>query len=155
MKHVLLLLFLIPCGLFAQDRWSDGLYSTPNIRTVNNASATNKNDGARTIATYPPDLKISRTSNTFEFPNQASLSVSPNPAISNTRAVFASQQNGLQYQLYMVSIDGKPLLRKSGTTVTGTNIINLDMSSYPMGTYYLQLTVGERRELIPFVKAVR
>ena len=149
------LFFLIPCSLFAQDRWSDGLYSTPDIRIVKRPLAVDKSTGPILIATYSPKVKISRTDEMSEFPRQVAFNVYPNPVISDTRAIFTSQENGLQYQVYMVSVDGKPLLRKTGTTVNGTNTINLNMSSYPTGTYNLQLIIGNRREIIRVIKAVR
>jgi hypothetical protein len=154
-QKLLALFLLIPCSLFAQDRWSDGLYSTPDIRTVKSSSADDKTTGIPIITAYSPNLKISRTNEMFEFPRQVAFNVYPNPVVSDTRAVFTSQENGLQYQLYMVSADGKPLLRKTGTTVNGTNTINLNMSSYPTGAYNLQLIIGNRREIIRVIKAVR
>lgn len=149
---------LIPCSVFAQDKWADGIYSTPDIRVVRNASVDNidnKSNAPQVIAAYSPKVKIFSTKEMFEFPRQVAFNVYPNPVVSDTRAVFTSKENGLQYQLYMVSVDGKPLLRKTGTTVNGTNIINLNMNTYPTGAYNLQLIIGNRREIIRVIKAVR
>lgn len=149
------LLALLPAALFAQDRWNDGIYSTPYIRTIKSPATETKSNDPRIIIPYGSDIKVSRTNNLPSLPGQANFNVFPNPAMADTRVVFSSRETGLTYHLYMVSMDGKPLLQKSGTTITGVNTVNLDMSSYPMGTYLLQLIIADRKEMIRLVKAVR
>jgi hypothetical protein len=103
----------------------------------------------------PAGIKVSSSVDRFAFPRPSMLSVYPNPAVADTRAVFSSSENGIKYYLSMISLEGKQLLQKSGTTVKGTNVINLDMSAYPMGSYFLQLFVGNRKETAQFLKVLR
>ena len=138
--------------LFAQDRWNDGLYSVPGIG-VNAQEASNRSNYPPGIYSSSNGIKVQRQGQQYNFPQQSVLSVYPNPALSDSRAVFSSRETGMPYILYMVSLDGKPLLKLTGSTVRGTNIIHLNMSPYPMGTYFLQLMVGERREIVQLIKA--
>jgi hypothetical protein len=154
----------IPGALCAQtDRWADGLYSTPTPYIVRpaypNAASRNYsiNYNIKGTQTRPDsaNTKLSLLQEDFEFPKQVSFSVYPNPAVTNPRAVFTSRQNGLDYDLMMFSLDGVALTEQKGKTVVGTNIIDLEMSGYPMGAYYLRLSVGQSIQTIRFIKAVK
>ena len=154
MKKIILLIFLIPCCLLAQDRLTDGIYSSPNFLVKNTASNI-QNQTTLISSSNRSDIKLSMAGSAYEFPRQAALNVYPNPAVSDARAVFTSKENGITYTLQMISQEGRSLLQQKGTTVKGNNLIQLNMSSYPTGTYYLQLFVGNRKETVSFMKLMR
>ncbi len=153
MKKILLLIAILPCGLIAQDRLTDGIYSSPDIRKIH-TSTSSQNHTPVIMGSGSYNIKIATVSG-HEFPRQTAFNVYPNPAVSDAKAIFASQENGTAYTIQLVSQEGRPLLQKKGLSVKGNNIIPLNMSSYPTGTYYLQLFTGNRRETVRFVKLVR
>jgi hypothetical protein len=152
MKKIILLLSFIPATVMAQEGLSDGIYSSPNCLVVKTATIASQNQTAVLLGNTRSDIKLSMTSSAYEFPKQAALNVYPNPAVSDVRAVFTSRENGLSYTLQMVSQEGRSLLQRKGLTVIGNNLVQLDMSSYPTGTYYLQLFVGNGKETVRFLK---
>jgi hypothetical protein len=154
MKKSLLLVLLIPLGLLSQDRSFDGIYSTTEYRTAG-SRITDSSTRLVVAGNNPAGIKISKVSDRYSFPQQLTLNVYPNPAISDTRAVFSSNEFGLKYSVSVISLEGKPLMQKTGTTVKGTNIVNFSMSPYPTGSYFLQLFVGTRKETAQFLKVVK
>ncbi len=152
MKKILLLIAILPCGLIAQDRLTDGIYSSPDIRKINSSTSQNQTPVLTGSGSF--DIKIATVSG-HEFPQQAALNVYPNPAVSDAKVLFTSEENGTAYTIQMISQEGRPLLQKKGISVKGNNVVPLNMSSYPTGTYYLQLFTGNRKETARFVKLVR
>ena len=155
MKKYLLFFSIIPFSLFAQDKQLDGIYSSPNPRIINISGIDNSNDRLVTTGSYASDIKVSRTVEKSGFPLQQELKVYPNPVVSDTRALFSSQEFGQPYQLQVISLEGRSLFLRSGKTVKGTNTIQFNMSMYPTGSYYLQLFVGNRKEMVRFLKVER
>jgi hypothetical protein len=154
MRNLLLLLISIPCSLKAQKSSPGGIYNTTSFQSPANTTADSSNRLV-VAGANPAGIKISRNVARFEFPQQSLLSVYPNPAVSDARAVFSSNEYGLNYYFSLVSLEGRALFQKSGTTVKGTNVINFNMSAYPTGSYFLQLFVGNRKETAQFLKVQR
>lgn len=145
----------LPIALMAQEPKADGLYSGTNY-TINQQPKPNKiitQNGKRINDTT--GLRIADPRQNAGFPVVYKLSVYPNPAISDARVVFSARENGLPYQLSMVSTNGSRMWQQQGSTLNGVNTININVSSYPTGTYYLQLTLGTSRQVIRLVKVMQ
>jgi hypothetical protein len=69
--------------------------------------------------------------------------VYPNPAKTNATIVFTATGN---YSLKITDLSGKILQTKTGTAMKGENIINLDISMFARGSYFVTL-VDDKKQL--------
>ena len=93
--------------------------------------------------------------NFAEYKNATLVNMYPNPAISEVNLLFTSPQNGVSYSVMVISIDGKILLTKKGTTVSGSNLVKLNINQYPTGMYYVQLITPNSTQRIKLAKQIR
>src|SRR5436190_14660296 len=121
-------------------------------RAGKNINITYTNDNAWRSGSNTEDLKFSTFPRTSKLQQWAPMNVFPNPAISEAKIVFNSYVNGMEYNLVMLSNDGKPVLEKKGSTVYGTNIVKLDVHGFPTGFYYIQLTTKNGRQIMKLAK---
>lgn len=90
-----------------------------------------------------------------EHKNATLVNMYPNPAINEVNLLFKSPQNGIAYSVTVISIDGKILLTKKGTTVSGSNLVKLNINQYPTGMYYVQLVTPNSTQRIKLAKQIR
>ena len=151
-KTLLIAAFSSPLGLIAQEPLADGIYSGASYTVVQQPKPNKSiSQNAKSISDSTR-LRIADARQNAGFPIVYQLSVYPNPAISDARVVFSARENGLPYQLYMVSADGKPMWQQKGSTLNGVNTITINVNSYPAGIYYFQLMIGNNRQVIRLAK---
>lgn len=82
------------------------------------------------------------------------LKTYPNPAASNTSVVFNARNTAAKYRVEVRDIAGRLITTRSGNTVKGVNVENLDVSKYAASMYIINLTVeGEAPRAIRLIKA--
>ncbi|HTL09664.1 MAG TPA: T9SS type A sorting domain-containing protein, partial [Chitinophagaceae bacterium] len=74
--------------------------------------------------------------------NEANIKLWPNPATGATLLLSLSSQQPGSTSLQLRSADGKLLLQKSISLVTGNNQLTLDIAQLPAGIYLLQLPLN-------------
>ena len=75
----------------------------------------------------------------------------PNPVVDELTIEFEAAEAGL-YQLEVVDLTGKALLRNEHNVISGNNTIRLNVSQIPSGLYYTRLTNKESNFTVKFVK---
>jgi hypothetical protein len=152
MKTIILLAILsLPAGILAQNALLNTAVYTSNASPSNNPKA---DSSSRYVVdgNNPASIKITRNADAFSFPQKRELSVYPNPAIADTKAVFSSNNNGAKYTLALYTADGKPLWQKTGLTVKGTNTVVFNVTNLATGNYYLQLFAENRKAITGLIK---
>ena len=82
-----------------------------------------------------------------------SVSLMPNPASTNLQLQIGSQQVGDNYSLSICNILGETLMTKNIALNTCDNTVNIDVSRFTSGVYFLRLTgKGGVTETRKFVK---
>lgn len=86
-------------------------------------------------------------------PNNATLSVYPNPAADEAKLAFNSATNNDRYEVRIINNSGMQLQEIEGTTVQGQNTLRIHVGQYAAGVYFVQLiTQSGTRETLKLLK---
>ncbi len=80
-----------------------------------------------------------------------SIRVYPNPTRDLVSVEFASAVSEV-FVLEVVDVQGRSLLRQTGAARIGSNVTELDLSSYVAGLYLIRLRIGQHIETMRVVK---
>lgn len=90
--------------------------------------------------------------NFAQYKSATLVNVYPNPAVAEVNLLFTSPESGVSYNIVVLSIDGKLLFAKKGNTVSGSNLIKLNVQQYIPGMYYVQLITPNSTQRVKLVK---
>jgi hypothetical protein len=80
------------------------------------------------------------------------LAIYPNPVQGRAIVVFDAAKAGSKFEVMITNVLGKTLLVKSGKTIAGVNMLELDMNILTNGIYILKLAEESRIETKRLVK---
>lgn len=75
----------------------------------------------------------------------------PNPTGGVTNISFNTGKTG-KYTLYVADINGKQILQTSGITITGNNLVKIDLSSFANGVYIAKLLTEDYTKTLKLIK---
>lgn len=76
--------------------------------------------------------------------NNNQLSIYPNPAHDQLQIDFESESDQ-NYSIRIFDLSGKQVVMQSGTALTGSNNLMLDVEAFPSGIYFMELINGNQR----------
>ncbi len=83
---------------------------------------------------------------------KTTLKAYPNPTQSIATVVFSSLTQDKKFELIVTDMRGKELLRKSGFTMMGQNMTDLDFSRFANGMYLVSLVTENKVETLKMYK---
>ncbi len=83
---------------------------------------------------------------------KTTLKAYPNPTQAIATVIFSSLKQDLKYELVITDMRGKELLRKSGFTMLGQNMTDLDLSRFANGMYLVSLVTNNKVETLKLYK---
>lgn len=89
----------------------------------------------------------------LEYEKKGSFTLFPNPTRSTINLVINSISERERVQINVFDVLGQLLLQKNVELLEDSNTIDLDVSSFPTGTYEVVLTDGETISVEKFVKS--
>lgn len=80
------------------------------------------------------------------------LSMYPNPAYNSAAMVFNSERAGEKYSIHISNSTGYTVYTSANVTAAGQNRLQLDLSEFKNGIYFVRLTTANDIQTIRLIK---